>query len=319
MRPSRIALAVGAVLIAAGGVAWAQLSEIGFRTDAEAEPPIVDLFVDGVTGVDLSRCGTTVEPCRTIQAAIDRIPMVFHRDIKVNVAPGTYEGGIMIVGRISPRMSKLTVSGEPDQVVITGPVGAQTGISVVHSYHVALENLRIEGFPGMGVKIMDSIESELRSVAITGGQDGLFLANSRTTIVGGSIEGSRRHGINCEGGWVTVGPGADQLLIGNNAASGLWADLCHVSIHSPVAIWGSTTAMLAMNAGEIDLSMRGDIGIYLDKGQTGLTAEHHGKIAGFAASCTGMCTCTALNHGMCDAGVVSAGGKNRNPVYDRND
>jgi hypothetical protein len=277
------------------------------------------LFVDGTTGQDSSKCGTALAPCRTIQAAVDRVPMVFQRDTRIIIAPGTYDGGIMIVGRISPRMAALTLAGEPGQVVITGPAGVEHGIAIIHSYHVVLQNLRIEGFTGTGVKILDSLDTELRSVEIDGGQDGVLLGESRTTIVGGSVQNSLRHGINCEGGWVVVAPSADPVLIGNNLTSGLWVDLCHVSIQGPVTVWGSQRAMLAMNAGEIDLNMRGDVTISMDAGQEGLTADHHGMIAGYANSCMGDCTCISNNHGVCMAGPATTGGKKTRPtIYDRN-
>lgn len=311
MRRSRIVLLFGVAIIAAGTSVWGQLPP--------ATCPAGNvLYVDALNGVDSNDCGRSYEPCRSIQAAINTVPMVFDRDITVRIAPGTYEGGIAIIGRISPFGAKLTLIGEPGEVVVTGPAGMENGISILHSFNVVLENLRVEGFPGRGIAVMDALGSEIRSVAIAGNKDGLFLGDSETLIVGGSIENNLRHGINCEGGWLTVGFQPDPMLLVNNVASGLRADLCHAMIQAPVAVWGSSTGLLAMNAGEIDLTMRGDVGVYTAKGEMALMAEHHGMISGYANSCVGACTCTATGYGVCMT-TSTQGGRNRKTVLDRNE
>jgi hypothetical protein len=311
MRHSRVAILFGVAIIAAAGTVWGHVPPYQM-------PPGV-LFVDAVYGSDHESCGTIpYDPCLTIQGAINTIPMVFDQDITVRIAPGTYEGGIVIAGRISPGMGKLTLLGEPGGVVITGPEGAQNGISILHSFNVVLENLRFEGFPGRGISIVDSIGNELRSVAVAGSRDGLFLGDSDTTIVGGSFENNRANGINCEGGWLTVGFERHTLLLVNNAASGLRADLCHATILAPVTVRGSSAGLLAMNAGEIDLNMRSDVRVTLKQGETGLVADHHGMISGYGNSCIGACTCTATGYGLCMTASSQGGGRNHRTVFDRN-
>jgi len=278
-------------------------------------------YVDALVGEDTELCGPDPAfPCRTIQAAIDRIPIVFHRDIVVHVASGVYPGGILISGRTTPNRSRVRVVGEAEGTIVSGPAGETTGVSVIQSHNVVLENLDIRGFPDAGVRVMFSPGARLESLSLSNNGDGAFLGESDTVVRRGVFNDNLRNGVACQGGWVAfTGDSAPHAFVGN-AGAGIMAAGCHVNLESQVSISGSLHGLLAVHGGEINLNLRPDISVYAGTSGSGLTADCHGMITGFENSCVGSCTCTAVRYGICEAGLPSSGGGGRrSPVYVEND
>lgn len=313
---------LGVALIAAGAVFAGQRTPMdkpqieprSVPQGASQEPVTGMLFVDASAGVDSATCGIE-PPCRTIQGAVDRIPMAFEHDVMVRVAPGTYPGGILIAGRTSPYDSRVILRGVPLLTIITASEERENGITVIRSSNIVIENLTIEGFPGMGIRVLQSTGSQIRSVILSGNGDGLFLGESETLVVVGIVEDSLRHGVSCEGGWATFGEGgADEILLEDNAASGVHAGGCHVSVLGPMSIYGSRDGFLAVHGGEIDLNMRGDIVVGAGPGESALTADCHGMIAGYSTQYD----CLAVRYGVCEPGLAPGGGRTRRPILDRN-
>jgi len=327
MKPLRCVVVLIGVSVIAAGVAMGGASRPVDRiqmypydtTPVKGNPVQIhaDMYVDAARGVDASGCGLDWNhACLTIQAAIDSIPMAFDRDVTVHIAGGTYEGGILIAGRTSPNDSRVVLTGEREWTVISGPVGQENGITVIRSSNIVIENLTVEGFAEAGIRVLLSTGGQIRSVTLSGNRDGIFLGGSETLISGGIIESNLRHGVSCEGGWVTFGFDGLQetLTLADNAASGIHAGGCNASIRSSVSITGSTDGLLAVHGAEIDLNMRSDIGITTPPGGSALTADCHGMIAGFAISAL---ECRAVRYGVCEAGSLPPGGGPPRYIYDQ--
>lgn len=274
---------------------------------ALASPEYPDLYVDAIRGENTDACGTSLEdPCRTIQAALDKVQMVLHKDVTVHIAPGSYPGDILIAGRTSPNNSTLHLIGESDGTIITGPGEARTGISVIQSHNVVLENMEVRGYSDAGIRFIFSPNAQVKWMTLSNNGDGLFLGESETTVIGSVFRENQARGVICEGGWVTFATGKDvatQYFIDNQIA-GLQVAGCYASLESAVSITGGENGMLSVHGGEIDMNMRTDIGIYQAAGLSALTADCHGMIAGFGNTCIGSCACTASRYGVCEAGAI---------------
>jgi hypothetical protein len=305
------------LLLAAGSTAAAIQENLRPPEYLTCDCPHV--YVDALLGEDTDLCGPDPAlPCRTIQAAIDRIPMVFTRDITVHVAPGTYPGGILIAGRTTPGQSRLRVAGTDTGAVISGPYGEPTGIAVVQSRNVSLENLEVTGYPAAGVRVILSPGSRLESVTLSNNGDGAFLGESETLITKGLFRDNLGHGLACEGGWVTLSGHLDSHAFVDNGV-GLKASGCHASLQSPIHVAGSLHGLLAVHGGEIDLNLRTDISLSSNPGGSPLTADCHGMITGFENTCEGSCACTAVRFGICEpARSPARGGGNRSILYREN-
>lgn len=307
-RTARTLVVLGAMVIAAGFL-MAAVSDssrgvvpTGLVVNSSLIIDSNDLYVD-VEGLDSDRCGPDpLYPCRTIDAALAKVPMANTQDVTIHIAAGTYPGGILISGRHSPNGSRVILSGQPGATFITGPPQQQHGILVVQSSGIVLENLSLSGFPGAGVRVLLSTGVELRSLSLTENGDGVFLGAVEARIADSSFLSNAATGVTCNVGWLTLGS-ADQapLIFTDNPTAGLQAIACHASLESPVTVTGSDNGLLAMHGGEIMLNMRPDIGVYAPTGCSALTADRHGVISGFSNSCVGACECLEQRYGICEA------------------
>ena len=56
----------------------------------------LDLYVDANSGADTNDCLSQVTACETIQAALDRIPLLVDGDVTVHIGAGTYDGELIL-------------------------------------------------------------------------------------------------------------------------------------------------------------------------------------------------------------------------------
>jgi hypothetical protein len=282
-------------------------------------PPPLDLFVDARMGNDLGSCRTAGNSCRTIQAAIDRIPAVLTQDVTVHIASGTSLESLLMADRLAPQGHSLRLVGEPQATLKPTPSYAGDGVIVRRSPLLIMENLIIQRFPnGVMVRLSD-----------------LVVNNSRIT-------GNVGDGIRSEKGWVILqaaaaGPG---VTIQDNAGSGIFASCgSHVQFDGPVWIGQNATGLTATFAAVIDLNGRSDVtltnavvspppttepepttapsGVGLPNdprrildaqvapvSQCEMFSDHLGMIMGYAnAHVVGVCACTAKDYSLCHPGT----------------
>lgn len=282
-------------------------------------PPALDLFVDARMGNDLGSCRASGNSCRTIQAAIDRIPAVLTQDVTVHIASGTYLESLLVADRLAPQGHSIRLVGEPQATLKPTPSYSGDGLTVRRSPLLILENLVIQGFAnGVSVRLSD-----------------LVVNNSR-------IVGNVGDGIRTEKSWVilqaaTAGPG---VTIQDNAGSGIFASCgSRVQFGGPAYIGQNATGLTATFAAVIDLSGRSDVtlanavvtpppttepeptgappgvglpndprrifdGTVAPVSQCEMVSDHQGMVMGYGnAYIVGACACTAKDFSLCHPGT----------------
>jgi len=98
----QLALATGLALLFTVALLW------GLRgvTPARADPG--DLYVDGASGQDIPRCGTTITPCQTISYTLNS--RASDSDT-ILIATGTYTENLTITGITVTLRGGYTISG----------------------------------------------------------------------------------------------------------------------------------------------------------------------------------------------------------------
>jgi len=290
---------------------------------AATAPPALELFVDATMGNDLGSCRSAANACRTIQAAIDRVPVVLSQDVTVRIAAGTYFEHLLLVDRLAPLDHTIRLVGVTQAPTLSSHEHRGEGITIRRAARVVLENLTIEGFAtGVHVRLSDVVVS-----------------NSRIT-------GNTENGILCEKGWVVLqspdgGPG---VTIRNNATgAGINASCgCHVEFEGASWIGQNFIGLTATQSAVIDLNGRSDVTlangapapppppatspapptnppiIQLPSGprvietatlegsspQCEMVADHEGVIMGYAnAQMLGACACQAKDLSLCHEGT----------------
>jgi hypothetical protein len=199
----------------------------------------LELFVDARMGNDLGSCRSAGNSCRTIQAAIDRIPAVLTQDVTVHIASGTYPGSLLLADRLAPQGHGIRLVGEPQATLKPLPADSGDGITVRRSPALTLENLIIRGFAnGVHVRLSD-----------------LIVNNSR-------IDGNAGHGIMSEKSWVILQADATGtgVIIQGNSGSGILATCgSHVQFDGTAWVGENGTGLTATFAAVIELNGRNDV------------------------------------------------------------
>ena len=272
----------------------------------------IDLYVSGMSGNDSVTCLNANNGCRTIQAAIDRIPIVLDQHVIVHIAPGTYSESLMLADRLAPKGHEIRLIGDPGVVRLAGARLMPVGILIKNSPRVVLENLEITEYTEAGVLVQHS-EALLTSTRVVW---------------------NRSHALVCEYGDLVIETGAPARGVSllNNLGSGILASSCHVRFDGPATIAENGIGVMAAHGALIDLSARSDVSVMNNppappavvpggSGGAGdregprraplpgldeaaplcqLVADCHGMIAGYEhAQIGGDCVCGAVDYGIC--------------------
>lgn len=288
---------------------------------AAVASPSLELFVDAGMGNDLGSCRAAGNACRTIQAAIDRIPAVLTQDVTVRVASGVYLEPLLLADRLAPQGHSIRLIGTPEATIKSGPSHLGNGVTVRRSAPIVLENLNIEGFA-----------------------NGVHIRLSEVVINNTRIGGNAQNGILCEKGWLslqTAAAGRGVTIRYNVAGSGITATCgCHVEVEGTTWIGENGTGLTAQFAAVIDLNGRSDVTLangvvspppatdpnpptlppgysppggppmiisdvlVAPRSQCEMLSDHQGLIMGYAnAQVVGVCACMAKDLSLCHAGT----------------
>lgn len=271
----------------------------------------MDLYVSGPSGNDSSTCQSANNGCLTIQAAIDRIPIVLDRNVNIHIAPGTYAESVLLTGRLAPKGHTIRLVGNAYGVRIDGQKEKPNGILITRSPRVVLENLEVTGFTEAGV----------------------LLLHSDASLVSSLVFQNLSHGVVCEYGNLVIESSDPVRGVGllANAGSGLFATACHVRFQGPAVITKNGLGVLAAHGGLIDFAARTDVFVTNNPpqppdvvtgppaGTTGegvpgrypmpsiaetgascqLVADCHGMVMGYENAQIDGCNCAAVDYGVC--------------------
>lgn len=270
----------------------------------------MDLYVSGPSGNDSSTCQSPNNGCLTIQAAIDRIPIVLDRNVTIHITPGTYTESLLLTDRLAPKGHTIRLVGNAYGVRIDGLKQKPNGIVITHSPKVILENLEVTGFTEAGV----------------------LLLHSDASLVSSLIFQNLSHGMVCEYGNLVIESSDPVRGVGllANTGSGLFATACHVRFQGPAVITKNGMGVVAAHGGLVDFAARSDVfvtnnqqpsgngtgalGGAGDEGAPGrypmpsiaetdvacqLVADCHGMIMGYENAQIDGCGCSAIDYGVC--------------------
>lgn len=243
------------------------LAEVDGRTP---EWPM-HLFVDSISGNDDPSCTREGKRCRTIQAAIDRIPAVLGGDAIIHILPGDYEGDLRLMDRLCPLGSTITLRGETiltfapgvtEGAVILGDGLAKTGITVERACAVTLENLTIRGFVGNGVALVNTPMVRIVSTLIdTNGGHGLSVEDAKAEIYQSVITSNAGDGISCDRSHLRIGNSVLASWPGGGRFGTFRADTGQDDPVSPVGVGAYRAAMAQMPTGGVVIAGNGSDGL----------------------------------------------------------
>jgi hypothetical protein len=134
------------------------------------------LIVDGENGDDAAAKGTEALPYKTIKAALDSIPYLFH-DVDVLIKAGTYQYPGSVSDRIGHNLVIKTYSGARD-VTIIGPTGSGMGALGFNRVGntVVVQNLNIvcetPSSAYVGIIVVGAINTTVTNCRVVGFQSG---------------------------------------------------------------------------------------------------------------------------------------------------
>ena len=291
-----------------------------------------DLYVNVGSGDDNQRCDSSRKACRTIQAALDRIPLILTSDITVHIADGTYEGEAVLADRGSPNRSRIRLVGEP-RATLTGAGRHATGLTVFRVPAIVVENLTVQEFTGSGMVFTYTDPVRVVSCLVThNGEDGIIIGWSSATIVASVVQHNGHNGISANQAFVLLGSsplpplGAHQVphftedaetdsppvliddrpaptsdtglvAINFNDGDGVSAILSQVRFAGGADLLGNGRGLHAIHGSDIDLNQRPDVSVYFNR-QEQLLADCHGMVSNFGSASVGG-TCEVAEYGIC--------------------
>lgn len=329
-----LAAATGLSVLALAALAgWSGSSSVA-ETDSRGSEAPVDIYVSADTGNDMGQCLSPDDACRSIQGAIDKIPMTIESKVTVHIALGTYPGGIVLADRLSPNRSVIHLRGEP-RAAISGDGVQQTGLSIFKVSGIVLENLDVTGFTGSGVVVHYTCPFDLVKSTITAnGGHGIDAKLSSGSIVQSVISDNAKNGITWDVGTLTLAdapyspspvprgprkldadinpvpfdqsiPGSAArmalrnggVIIERNAGIGLLAVASDVSFHGWARVKDNAVGLSALHGGRIDLMLRADVTVQSNRSYQ-LLADCHGDVEHYGRAPVAV-TCEELEYGVC--------------------
>lgn len=138
-----------------GGTEMAKNKDVAPYINPQFSNTYQILYVDGTSGSD-SNDGTTLGTAkRTIQAAINTIPLDYLSNITIDIADGTYNENVKLLRKLSA--GSITFQGKKDganipTVIIDGTgLGSVDGISIQNGY-VIINDIKVQNFPNDGIR-----------------------------------------------------------------------------------------------------------------------------------------------------------------------
>lgn len=228
------------------------------------------LFVSA-SGDDTNTCLTQADPCRTIQAAVDKAA----DGDQITVTSGTYDTPVRIQNRHC-----LTIEGVPGaQLVLPTAESPQGIVTIVASTLITIRNIRLTGngpddLRG-GIRIVSSQEIALNSCTIEDfGGGGVGLGGSSTVRLSSvTIQRNRFHGVRVDGpghAHITDSPAGPSVIQDNLFAGVILNFGGNVQFHREVIIRRNSVGVLGEGA-TVSHCCGGDPPLRLLDNQTGLS------------------------------------------------
>jgi hypothetical protein len=137
----------------------------------------LDLYVDPL-GDDSNRCDSPLKPCKTIQSAVDRIPVVIGGEVIVHIASGVYVEDVNLFDRADPDLAGVKLQGDfYDRPRIEG------SLSLRRMRSILLSNLVVENSDADVPTLLVS-RSDLQIIrsVVTGGIFGVLATRSDVIV-----------------------------------------------------------------------------------------------------------------------------------------
>ncbi len=303
---------------------------ISWTAGPVAVPPEwpLDLYVDAATGDDEDNCLSAGAACKTIQAAVDRIPMALGGNVTVHIADGTYSEEVVLNRRQRQGLHWISIEGNPgspQSVVFDGLGVLDLGLFILDSL-VQIKGITFSNFidaavPVIGV-LLDVTFSDCRFTNNVGDgalyseysqevviRDCEFLNNSSAISAHNSgvvIEGNcvisnngPKPAVNISGGSLSVNVEAGSFTITGNTGTGVRVS-SQGSLgldNGPLEVSNNGRGVECTSGSHVSFSGRADVTAMNNTGGD-LIANYQSTIRGYGNGTTG--GCTADTHSTCE-------------------
>lgn len=282
--------------------------------DVVTEGPL-DLYVDDLDGHDANDGRTPETAKRTIQAAINAVPLLLAHPVTIHIAPGTYAEEL-VVNRSNTGMPfseagvGVTLLGDPDNpsaVNLTGLDLRRTGIQIAVGL-VRIRGLRIVNFVDYGLEIIGPAVVSLEDCQVTGNLGGGVRIDGFLQALRSSFSGNGGAGIDIddhgdfEADTVTVASNADVGVIFHSGSTGWLSHLTVMGHGIAMKLEGSASVVLregvAFSSGTLGIEAWDGGTAHVDPGTSfsglefDMSAHRHSTIEGYGS---GTCTADALS------------------------
>lgn len=301
----------------------------GRYSPREKKSEILNFYVDALAGDDKASCEKTTYACQTLQAALDRIPVVLTQEVTVNVAAGTYSGGAVLMDRLSPQGHAIRLLGEAGMTIMNGYGEQETGIAVSRAPRVFVEGFVVTGFTRAGLSFFRTGSVSIAETHVLSNPGTGIEAREADVVISESVvDDNGGHGILCDGGNVTfrAREGGRGVVVTRNGGNGIHVTDCHALFEGAAVVSLNHSGLVAEHGGEINLAGRTDVIVNSNYGLPGpagtpppgdprgnpvplshlalceMIADNHGLVTGYwNAPLQGDCLCLESHFGVCSA------------------
>lgn len=151
------------------------------QTKASASFRNFDIYVDAVKGSDEHE-GTVDRPKRTIQGAVDSLPVLINHPIEILLAKGIYTETVKFTQHTLGANGFITLKPYDNaSVVLSGDNTLENCIVVDFAQGVNIRDITIQGFTGEAVKIINSAKVDMNRCVMRDNYIGLSISNQAST------------------------------------------------------------------------------------------------------------------------------------------
>jgi len=151
------------------------------ETKASASYAPSEIYVDPATGDDFNK-GELDSPKKTIQAAVDSLPLFISHPIEIRLAKGIYTETVTFTNHILGANGFIIVRPQRGaSVVLSGDQKLENCIIVDFAQGVCIRDITIQGFTREAVKVINSAKIDMNRCVMRDNHTALSISNQAST------------------------------------------------------------------------------------------------------------------------------------------
>jgi hypothetical protein len=288
------------IVLKDGGIEFPDGTVQKTATSVTASNGPMDLYVDAITGDDENDGLSLAMPKKTIQAAIDSVPLVLGGTATINISDGTYRESLLMDRRfMRSSFARIVLQGNeasPSLVRLDGEGTRPVGIFVLGFSEI--RGMEIDGFTEQGITVgYGNLVVDHCRITASAEENSLGVFRSEVYLGNTVITNTLGPGIEVHQGNMALEANTEiSAITGMFLFSG--SDL-HVESEGPgsIVIQGNGGAAVDVS-GNTSVSFEGwaPLTIQATAGDA-MKANYHSNVVGYGNGTVG--TCSATNNSFC--------------------